>query len=199
MEPWPVTEPRTDLNHEQFFNWFTSIQYFGHSGVLYLRERVMEVGGFDEELRRRHDFELFMRVIHDHVWAMNPTLNYRWRADTPGAISRNYANCEYFHTMALLKMRELYAGPVMERELVKQARHALTAAALAGDDQDRARARELCLPLLKESQPFTAAIWQYTPVAYRWITQCRRRMLAIKAKWASAQKQRSRQNGTVAA
>ena len=156
-KPQPITETRTGLTHHEYMRLEDQELYFGHSSVLYRRDRLREVGGFDPAQVRRHDIDLWLRMIHGQTWTWDVIPTVAYRCDTPGSISRSYLSCEVYYLRALIKNRAAYAGPWMDARLAKIARHVATIAFTdAPPDESRAAFAEA---------------WPYLPtkvrVAYR--------------------------------
>jgi SAM-dependent methyltransferase len=59
-----------------------------HATVLYRRDMLLEIGGYDEQLRRCEDYDLYLRITRDHPIASHPsiTAKYRWHGRN---LSRN--------------------------------------------------------------------------------------------------------------
>ncbi len=64
-----ITNPTGHLPAPRFVELLANGFHFGHSTVVYRRSRLLECGLFDPQQRRRHDIDLFLRVIHNHTWA----------------------------------------------------------------------------------------------------------------------------------
>src|SRR5262249_11014717 len=60
--------PRSGMDVEQFFQLIENGFHFGHSTVLYRLDRMRAVGMFDPSQRRRHDSDLWIRMIADQTW-----------------------------------------------------------------------------------------------------------------------------------
>jgi glycosyltransferase involved in cell wall biosynthesis len=141
--PYSVAKAQSGLNDVAFLRLWSEKTHFPNCGVVARRDHVLDVGGFDTVQVRRHDFELFMRLVKGHTWAYNPVPQWRYREGTPDAISRNEANCWYFTLRGVLKNEPAYRGPIMNRLLRKYAKAAMTTAYLKGNDADRYCAWEL--------------------------------------------------------
>ena len=86
---------------------------FPTSGMILARNVVQELGGFDVSQVRRHDFELFMRVIHGRTWSFHPGPTWYQRAPRAGDLSFDQVKTRYFACLALMKNEERYAGTLM--------------------------------------------------------------------------------------
>ena len=109
-----ITAPTTHLPADEFVELLANGFHFGHSTVLYRRQRLNECGLFDPEQRRRHDIDLFLRVIHNHTWTYDSVPSIKYRIDTPGSISQDLVKCEYFWLRALLKNEAAYPTSSMD-------------------------------------------------------------------------------------
>ena len=51
-----------------------------HATALYRRDVLLALGGFDEELRRCEDYDLYLRLAHSYPIASHPEFiaEYRW-------------------------------------------------------------------------------------------------------------------------
>ncbi len=89
-----IDETRSGLSHLCFVSLLTQGFHFGHSTVLLRLDRVREVGSFDVTQKRRHDVDLWLRVIRDRTWAWGAIPAARYRIDTPESISKSVVNCQ---------------------------------------------------------------------------------------------------------
>ncbi|MGH7215546.1 MAG: glycosyltransferase family 2 protein, partial [Tepidisphaeraceae bacterium] len=109
---WPsrdlITEPRTGLTHLDAIELEAKHFPFGHSTILYRRDRLREVGGFDAAQVKRHDIDLWLRMVDHRTWAYHPQPGVKYRADRPGRIGANLVDCEYYYLRAMLKNRAAY-------------------------------------------------------------------------------------------
>lgn len=133
-----------ELKDEDFVRWFGRTFSFPNITVVYLRDRLLEVNGFDGALPRRHDFELFMRVIHGKTWAYSPVPTAKAYVDTPGAISRNVCECYFCAVKGIRGLRRLYNGKAIDSMARAYATDALGAAVRFGNPKELKRIYELC-------------------------------------------------------
>lgn len=120
---------------------------FNTSGMIVRRARLEQVGGFDEIQRRRHDRELFLRVVSEGTWAFSAGRSWAYRVGHGGTVSSNEVECAYFHLRALVVNAERYAGPEMDRMLAAAARIAV-GASMSGTRQQRRQALKMAWPYL---------------------------------------------------
>lgn len=141
--------PATGLPAARFLQLMREPFHFGHSTVLYRLDRLRAVGGFDERQRRRHDLDLWLRMIHGHTWTYDSERTVGYRENTPGSISKALVNCELFHLRALLKNSDRYRGdPHLAAEIAEAARRAMGLAFVDGAPGEFAAVRALAWPYL---------------------------------------------------
>ena len=141
LVPLEREEARTGLTHTQYLELYAKTTSFvGMTACCIRRDRLIEVGGFDESQRRRHDIELWLRVIRGRTWSYDPHPSTVYRRGTPGSVSSNYAARELDHLRALLKNREGYGGVTYDRVLRILAKRAVATAMTDGDAEQRREA-----------------------------------------------------------
>ncbi len=101
--------------------------------MLIRRDRLLQIGGFDESLKRRHDTELFFRAAHGHTFALQFTPTWHYRIRSEGNISSNLVECTAYFLSALKKLEALYGSEEMKSLVHHQARVALGAAVRSCD------------------------------------------------------------------
>jgi len=156
------TEPSSGMDVEQFFQLTENGFHFGHSTVLYRLDRVRAVGMFDPSQRRRHDSDLWIRMIADQTWTYDTVKSVGYRERTPGSLSKAEAECDYFYLRALVKNRDRVRSPLYRKHLTRQARRAMGIAFINGPGEHYARIRELSWPHLPPMYRLAygcAAVW----------------------------------------
>lgn len=144
--------PAVGLHAARFLQLMREPFHFGHSTVLYRIERLRAVGGFDVRQRRRHDLDLWLRMIHGGTWTYDSERTAGYREGTPGSISKVLVNCEYFHLRALLKNCELYRDdPNLAAEVAESARRLMGMAFVDGAPGEFESARALAWPYLSRN------------------------------------------------
>ncbi|RYX82789.1 glycosyltransferase [bacterium] len=138
----------TNLKPELFVECCARGFHFGHSTVLFQRQRLLDVGCFDVKQKRRHDLDLWLRVTRDKSWAYESEVAALYRVDTPGSISKNVVECEYFYLKALLKNRKGFDTPGMTQMIVSSARRLMSLSFVDGQAKDFREARRLAWPHL---------------------------------------------------
>jgi glycosyltransferase involved in cell wall biosynthesis len=121
----PVTAPVVGLNADDFLAWRYEHSYgFPTVGLVARTDALREVGGFDGTQRRRHDMDLFMRLVARRTWAFHPNPSWTTKPCAPGDISGNRASCQYFILRSYLRNVESFESPVMGKLVKQQARKA---------------------------------------------------------------------------
>lgn len=145
------SESRTGLTQDNYVDLMAQQFHFGHSTVIYRLDRLREVGAFDLSQVRRHDVDLWLRMIDKHTWAWakQPAASYRYL--TPGSISRNTVEVAYYALRALTKNAPRYPQPKYRRIIDSYARRALSVSFHDADPKMRQKLRELAWPLVPTS------------------------------------------------
>jgi glycosyltransferase involved in cell wall biosynthesis len=167
---------RTGMNVEDFFQLGEEGFHFGHSTVLYRLDRVRDVGMFDPSQRRRHDSDLWIRMIANRTWTYDTVKSVAYRENTPGSVSKAEAECDYFYLRALVKNLDRVPYPVYRRHLAREARRAMGIAFVDGPKEHYAAILELAWPHLSPEYRLLyrcASIW---PAAARALIRAKRRI-----------------------
>lgn len=147
-----LQEPRSRMSAEDFYLIQQQGLHFGHSTVLYRLDRVLALGGFDVAQVRRHDLDLWLRMIASGTWTYDTVKGAGYREGTPGSISTNELECDYYELRALAKNLDVVNTPLHRQYLARAARRAMGIAFVAADAEHYARLRPLAWPHLE---------WQY--------------------------------------
>jgi glycosyltransferase involved in cell wall biosynthesis len=179
--PWPIDQPTSGLSHMRFLELTAMRLVYAMPTVLVRRDALLEVGLLDPEQVRRHDIDMWLRVIAGRTWSYDPQATVKFRYDTPGSISRNYSEREYYWLRALLKNRPAYDGPTMDRLIVRAARRAVGAAFTDGDAAQRKRALELARPYLRKRDQLLFSFFSAAPRLFQQLNLVRRRLRGLDA------------------
>jgi len=120
-----LTAPRSGMDVERFFELTDNGFHFGHSTVLYRLDRVRAVGMFDQSQRRRHDSDLWIRMIADRTWTYDTVKSVGYRENTPCSLSKAEAECDYFYLRALVKNLDRVRCQIYRKHLAREARRAM--------------------------------------------------------------------------
>jgi glycosyltransferase involved in cell wall biosynthesis len=150
--------PRSGMDAEQFFRLTDNGFHFGHSTVLYRLDRVRTVGMFDPTQKRRHDSDLWIRMIADQTWTYDTVKSVGYRENTPGSLSKDEAECDYFYLRALVKNLDRVGSQLYRNHLAREARRAMGIAFVDGCVEHYALIRELA--------------WPHLPSKYRCFYRC---------------------------
>jgi len=173
--PWPITEPASGLTHPKFMDLYTRKVFFALSGCMARRDVLDAIGGFDETQVRRHDIDMWLRVIHGRTWSYNPAVSTVYRENTPGSISSDTANREYYFLKCFLKNRDGYQSDRLDRFIHHIARRVMAAAFTDDDRVDLQRAMELAWPNLLTQHKVLFPLVRLCPSVFRWANRYRRR------------------------
>lgn len=173
---YPVDEPTSGVTDERYAEWFFRV-YLRHSAVVYRRERVLEVGGFDADMPRRHDIDLWLRVICGRTFALDPRASGRYTLDTPGAISRNMASRELYHFRAFRRNAQAWAhtGSAYDHIVAHSARRAMVTALTDGDREDIALAHAEALPYVTGKDRLLMSVAGAVPGVFGAMNRLRRK------------------------
>lgn len=149
--------------------------HFGHSTVVYRRDRLLEVGLFNPEQKRRHDIELWLRMIAGHAWSWDERIHAAYRVDTPGSISKAAVECEIYYLRALLRHRGAYPGPAMEHLLRTHARRAMSLSFVDGTPAQFKEARGVAVPWVPLPFRIAYALAAVCPGLLKWGIRMKRK------------------------
>ncbi len=169
--------PAPELTVEDFFDILKGGFHFGHSTVLYRRDRVLEVGMFDVSQKRRHDIDLWLRVIASRTWTYDTVKSVGYRAGTPGSISKEEMECDYYYLRALVKNLYHIDCIPARYHLARQARRAMGIAFVDGTPEHYARIREIAWPHLPHLLKLFYNIGSLYPLLLRTVMRARRRIV----------------------
>ncbi|MGH8653458.1 MAG: glycosyltransferase family 2 protein [Gammaproteobacteria bacterium] len=179
--PWPLKVPTTGLTHGAFIEYFSRCQWFaGMSGMAVNAGVLREVSGFDEAQIRRHDIELWLRVIRGRTWSYDTVVSSAYRVDTAGSISRKIASREYYFLKAMLKNQDGYRGTSMGRLMRVLSRRAMSGALTDGDAADRQRAIGAAWLYLRGVNKIIFSVARVFPWMFRWLNRVRRAVVLRK-------------------
>jgi len=174
---WPIDAPRGGLDHRDFLRLFLGHQFFGTGALVVRRQRLLDVGLFDESQVRRHDLELWLRVVAGQRWCFDPRPAYAYREETPGSLSKDLPARERDFLLALVKNRARLASPEMDALLRLGARRAVSHAFMHGTAADRRAAMELAAPFLAPRDRAVFAAASLAPPAFRLLNRARQRLI----------------------
>lgn len=140
--------PAHSLDVEDFFHLASNGFHFGHSTVVYNRNAVLDAGLFDPSQKRRHDTDLWLRMISGGGWTYDTAFTAGYRENTPNSISRAELECDYFYLRTLTRNLGATPGPAQLRYLARQCRRALGISMTCGDAEHYSRVRDLAMPHL---------------------------------------------------
>lgn len=148
LQPRDISRPTTGLAHLRFTEICAEGFQFGHSTVVYRKSRLDEVGYFDPSQKRRHDMDLWLRVLAGRTFSYDTRPHAIYRHRTPGGISTAVVSCEWYFLRALLRNAEAYPNAAMRTLIETAARRSTSLAFVDGTDQEFADAFRQASPWL---------------------------------------------------
>ncbi len=86
---WPIDKINS-ATKKIFLAWHAATGgLMFHSGLVAQTQLVRDVGGYDPEFVRRHDLDLFLRLIDGKLWTANPAAVGQYRFERNHALSRD--------------------------------------------------------------------------------------------------------------
>jgi glycosyltransferase involved in cell wall biosynthesis len=176
-----LSTPNAGMDIERFFELVESGFHFGHSTVLYRIDRLRAVGMFDPSQRRRHDMDLWIRMIAEGTWAYDPVSSAGYRENTPGSLSKADAECDYFYLRALIKNANQVRSRFYRQHLARQARRAMGIAFVDGPIEYYASIQKLAWPHLSARYRFFYRCAAISPIVARGLVKAKRRSVVRKS------------------
>lgn len=174
----PIPAARNDLHASDFFEALGSRCVFvGMSAFAIDRKTYLEVGGLDEQMIRRHDIELWLRVMHDRRWAYTPTSSSAYRCGREGNLSGAQASARIFRLRALLKNRSLYSSKEIDAMIQTASVEALNSALTFGTADDVEEAWTLAAPSLGTLHWCLFRVGTLVPSTFGWLNRLRIRAI----------------------
>ena len=180
LQPRDIAKPTAGLSHLRFTEICAAGFQFGHSTVVYGKSRLDAVGAFDPSQRRRHDMDLWLRVLAGQTWAYDTRSHAIYRHRTPGGISTAVVSCEYFFLRALLRNAGPYQNDGMHTLIATAARRSVSLAFVDGTDDEFAIARDQAWPHLTPGFRAMYRLAGIFPGAFKAVIRAKRRVVQKK-------------------
>lgn len=134
--PWDLNEEYEMMSSCKYSSFYTKFKYFvGMSACIVNAARFKEIGGFDVDFQKRHDIEMWWRLIHGKSCIIDKHKSSAYRKYVPGSVSQNSHLTEYFKLKGLLKNAPLYEECESYQKNIKIAAiSAMNQALLKGDN-----------------------------------------------------------------
>jgi teichuronic acid biosynthesis glycosyltransferase TuaG len=172
-----LEESRSGLTVDDYYAIAEDGFHFGHSTVLYRRDRVLEVGAFDVAQKRRHDIDLWLRVVAGRTWTYDVVKGAGYRRTVPGSISRQEQECDYYYLRALDKNAAQIRSPLFRSHFARQARRAMGIAFVDGPPEHYEAIRVLAWPRLPRMYRLLYSAARIWPGLVRELMRARRRIV----------------------
>jgi glycosyltransferase involved in cell wall biosynthesis len=173
-KPQPIGTTRSGFSHSEYIEFENRELYFGHSSCVIRRDRLRAIGGYDLEQIRRHDIDMWLRLIYNQTWSWDVVPTVAYRVDTPGSICRNYSECEYYYLKALIRNEHAYPGAAMDALLTKSARKVMTLGFVDVATNSSQSYRELARPYLPPHVRMAYSCAGLAPQFARWLIRLKR-------------------------
>jgi glycosyltransferase involved in cell wall biosynthesis len=114
----PAKRLTSGLSDDDFVNWWCRKAWFFPGSLVAKRETLLETGAFDSSQIRRHDFEMFFRLIHLRKWTYDPQPGAIYRMMiNPESISSNILETTFFTVRALRMNLQRYPQTLLPQAL----------------------------------------------------------------------------------
>jgi hypothetical protein len=129
---------------------------------------------------RRHDIDLWLRVVADRTWTYDTVIGAGYRAGVPDSLSKDMPECDYYYLRALAKNAPHIDSRYFRDHLARHGRRAMGIAFVAGDAEHYARIRTIAWPFLSSFyRLFYACAARYPRFARRLIEAKRRVVMGV--------------------
>lgn len=173
--PWPIVEPTSGLTADDFVKFFALRKTLHMPACVIRKDILVRIGGLDESFERRHDIEMWFRVIGEGTWSYDPVATGAFRCNSPGSISRSGASAALFFLMVMLKNREVYPGKAMDRLVREFSRSAILRALTDGDASAVAAAWEKGAKYLSKKDKIIFSLARGCPSLFRGLISIKRK------------------------
>lgn len=176
--------PQNGLSSDKFYDFFLGENTgWPTSGMVIQKQRFEEVGGFDANQVRRHDTELFARVVFGNSWAYSPEPVFFYRKAIPDSISTANAACAYYRLKADLKITGLYGRSRASAHLARRAQICMSETLRSPADVALfEEARHICLPLLDPARRLYYHLAVTSPHVFRQLPRLWRKLHGQRSK-----------------
>jgi len=161
---------------DQYIDLYAGYKHFvGMSACIVERQRAIQIGGFDKNMIRRHDIDLWLRIIDGGQWMFDPVAATAYRKNNPNSLSSNQASAALFRLAAFIKNRGTADNSSTYESLIRKfALRALVKSDLFGTKKDRASAHKMAYDSLSYRQKLLYNIVKRSPMVGK---------LLMKIKW----------------
>ena len=159
IKPLNISSDQAGLTSERWYEEYVESIGWPTSGMVVSRERFLEVGGFDETQLRRHDTEMFARVVHSKTWSYSPKPCFFYRRSVAGSISSNKPECRYYKILSDQKIASHYGKDLRTDRSLRAARSCVSTAIKARDPELLQRCFAIAGPLLS---PWRKCLYRLT-------------------------------------
>jgi glycosyltransferase involved in cell wall biosynthesis len=109
--PWDFQSEYALLTDCEYAAFYSKFKYFvGMSACIVEVNRFKEIGGFDTDFQKRHDIEMWWRLIQGNSCVVDKQKSSAYRKNVPGSVSQKSHLTEYFKLKGLLKNAGAYSS-----------------------------------------------------------------------------------------
>lgn len=142
----PVRHLTSGLSDDAFVNWWCRKAWFFPGSLVAKRDALLETGAFDSTQVRRHDFEMFFRLIHRRQWTYDPLPGAIYRMMiNPESISSNTLETTFYTVRALHMNLERYPDTLLPQALRRWSRRLAWECVKAGQSERDSKYAALAL------------------------------------------------------
>jgi len=154
----PVRELTSGLSDDVFVNWWCRKAWFFPGALVADRKTLLEAGAFDCSQVRRHDFEMFFRLVHGRQWTYDPEPGAIYRMMiNPESISSNTLETTFFTVRGLHMNLERYSATLVPQALRRWSRRLAWECVKAGGVERESKYATMALMGLDET---SSIVWR---------------------------------------
>lgn len=175
---WGIDRTTSGLTDAQCYRYWLIEPWWNTIVTVARRDRLNEIGGFNETQKGGQDLDLWLHLIAGHTWSFLPHATARRRGDTPGSVSRtNRVRQIYYTFRGFLLNRPDPANADYEILLERYARSAVSIALLRPTDANADEYLRKAWPHLAARDRRLLRPARYFPAGYRMAHRLRQRLI----------------------
>lgn len=153
---------------DEYVELFAQYGHFvGMSACLVATSRARAVGGLDEEQRRRHDIEFWLRVVSGERWVFDPLATSAYRKNSPGSLSADSADAAFYGFTAFLKHRDAAADRDRFDGVLRERARSAISRSFSGSVEERERAYRFAFDHLSPKHKLLLGLSRRFPRVFR--------------------------------
>ncbi len=170
--------PTSNLTGQDYVEFYARNGSFaGMSACMVRRDAFAKIGGFNPYYIRRHDIEMWLRLVARGTWTYDPIPSSAYRSGTPGSISSSLSNRELYRLEAILENAHYFSGPAITQIIQRTARRTVSSAITDGQLEDLQQAFAMAWSHLAASDQVIFGVARHVPSIFRGLNKLRRRFV----------------------